>query len=438
MSEKKNKDILSSWKEISDYLDCDPRTCLRWEKEIGLPIHRLSPQAKSRVFAYKKEIDAWVAERINNENNRKSKNGSKINLKILIIGLVPILSGLAFVFFMAAKNSPQPADFRIANSFLIILDEEGNKLWEKDTGLPNLMTEAKFRTRFQHKVTDIKRPIRWYPLLSFTDINGNGKKEVLFSPVTDDHLKSRKLICYNHKGGKLWEITTGKNQQYGSTRYSSDYYIFGFEFIDLEENGQKEIVVFAYHYQDFPTQLLLLNHSGEILGEYWNSGRIQDFTLTDLDGDGKTEMVTAAMNNEYKKAALIVFDPTNIAGFSPQNGEYKAAHATPGTELYYLLFPRTDVSLIDKPISSLPMVDIINNQLISCLAAYTKISYDFDFKLEILNVRLSHTFEQLHKMAHMENRITDPYDAETYQKRLAAGILYYDGDKWVSKPSKAN
>jgi hypothetical protein len=36
------------------------RTCYRWEKIYGLPIHRIDDKSsRSRVFAYKEEIDEW-------------------------------------------------------------------------------------------------------------------------------------------------------------------------------------------------------------------------------------------------------------------------------------------------------------------------------------------------------------------------------------------
>jgi tetratricopeptide (TPR) repeat protein/TolB-like protein len=53
------REILDSWKEISDYLKRDARTCQRYEVEIGLPVHRLDGSSKARVFAYKDELDAW-------------------------------------------------------------------------------------------------------------------------------------------------------------------------------------------------------------------------------------------------------------------------------------------------------------------------------------------------------------------------------------------
>lgn len=55
---------LDSWKEISKYVGWEVRTCYRWEKLYGLPIHRIDDKSRrSRVFAYKEEIDKWFEER---------------------------------------------------------------------------------------------------------------------------------------------------------------------------------------------------------------------------------------------------------------------------------------------------------------------------------------------------------------------------------------
>ncbi len=54
------RDILDSWKAISAYLGRTARTCHRWEEELRLPVHRLEGSPKSRVFAYKDEIDRWL------------------------------------------------------------------------------------------------------------------------------------------------------------------------------------------------------------------------------------------------------------------------------------------------------------------------------------------------------------------------------------------
>jgi hypothetical protein len=60
----RNDQILDSWKEISDYLKRSRKTCIRWEKELGLPIHRLDDRPKSRVYAYKDELDRWMDKKL--------------------------------------------------------------------------------------------------------------------------------------------------------------------------------------------------------------------------------------------------------------------------------------------------------------------------------------------------------------------------------------
>jgi tetratricopeptide (TPR) repeat protein len=55
-----NRQRLDSWKEIAVFFGRDERTVNRWEKELGLPVHRL-PGTKGRVYAYTDELSAWRA-----------------------------------------------------------------------------------------------------------------------------------------------------------------------------------------------------------------------------------------------------------------------------------------------------------------------------------------------------------------------------------------
>jgi Tfp pilus assembly protein PilF len=51
---------LDSWKEIASFFRRDERTVKRWEKERGLPVHRLQDSAKGRVYAYSDELLQWM------------------------------------------------------------------------------------------------------------------------------------------------------------------------------------------------------------------------------------------------------------------------------------------------------------------------------------------------------------------------------------------
>jgi len=51
---------LDSWKEIAAYLGKAERTVKRWEKERGLPAHRLPGTGNASVYAYTGELDYWL------------------------------------------------------------------------------------------------------------------------------------------------------------------------------------------------------------------------------------------------------------------------------------------------------------------------------------------------------------------------------------------
>ena len=50
---------IDSWKEIATFFGRDERTVKRWEKERGLPVHRL-PGERGGVFAWSQELTQWL------------------------------------------------------------------------------------------------------------------------------------------------------------------------------------------------------------------------------------------------------------------------------------------------------------------------------------------------------------------------------------------
>lgn len=69
----------SSWKEIATFLDRDIRTVWRWEKERGLPVHRVPGDGRRAVFAYRSEIQAWLESDEHLSDNDKSTKESSLN-----------------------------------------------------------------------------------------------------------------------------------------------------------------------------------------------------------------------------------------------------------------------------------------------------------------------------------------------------------------------
>jgi len=102
------KKILQSWKEIASYLGRTERTCRRWEKEFGLPVHRMDGSPRASVFAYREELDRWLDRLLNEKKISSGKSFFRFPQKIVIILSLSIL----FVSLLAVVTwkilSPKP------------------------------------------------------------------------------------------------------------------------------------------------------------------------------------------------------------------------------------------------------------------------------------------------------------------------------------------
>src|SRR6266571_94924 len=56
-------DRLDSWKQIASHFGKSERTVRRWQQIEGLPVHRHLHQQRGSVWAYRAELDQWLARR---------------------------------------------------------------------------------------------------------------------------------------------------------------------------------------------------------------------------------------------------------------------------------------------------------------------------------------------------------------------------------------
>jgi tetratricopeptide (TPR) repeat protein len=71
MTTDSNRRRLDTWKEIAAFFGRDERTVKRWEKERGLPVHRLPGGRRGTVYAFADELTAWLSAPNNREEVEK-------------------------------------------------------------------------------------------------------------------------------------------------------------------------------------------------------------------------------------------------------------------------------------------------------------------------------------------------------------------------------
>jgi formylglycine-generating enzyme required for sulfatase activity/dienelactone hydrolase len=119
--------ILESWKEIAAHLGRNVRTCQLWERQHGLPIHRLDGSPKARVFAYTAELDRWFHDKLREgaSNGGRVKNGRPA-LPTLPRWNIGLIAGLAVLAAAAVATSAW------------LLDRQAKVRWANDVALPEI------------------------------------------------------------------------------------------------------------------------------------------------------------------------------------------------------------------------------------------------------------------------------------------------------------
>jgi len=450
----KNDDILRSWKEISAYLECDRRTCLRWEKSLGLPIHRMEGSEKGGVFAYREELDKWLVERSGHpepakpeteivEAGRKwvrleTRRWSRKRLTVFHL----IVFALIFAAFtlLNRRGAPRvPVNFRIEGSELVVLGGRGRELFRYETGAKNLLKDESYRKYFQNK-TLIRDNIWQLPWIAFSDIDLDGRRETIFCLQTEDETNEGEILCLDTHGGKRWGFKAGRELKFDDQVYSSDYRISGFALNDVNGDGSPEILLTAMHKPDWPCQFVILSPDGHTLGEFWNSGYFGDFAVADLNADNRNEIIICGVNNEYGQGVIAVFDAANVQGASPQmDRKYRCEMLKPGSEKFYLRLPRSDADAALHPVESVNTIFINQARELSFRASLSGLYFEFDFALDLRRVRNSHQFTLLHKAAVEAGRVTSVLN-DDYLKALGAKVLYWDGEAkaWTARKALAN
>jgi len=433
----------SSWKEISAYLGCDERTCLRWEKKHRLPVHRAgSKLSKSLVFAYREELDEWLKRRETGDSAPKKPGGvrrSFLGIRIPIwLASIPVvliaallLTGIVGKSGTAKPGSPQPYSFKIERSELIVLDKKGAELWRFDTRIPDLFDNDSYQVHFPYRKI-IGLNDRKLPWVKIEDINNDGRTEVLFMIHTHNDNADTGLYCLDHRGRKLWTYTPGREMTFGTRHFSEDYALDAVDVIPAGPQGQKRILVLARHIPNFPSYLALLAPDGKTLGEYWNAGRFSDYEFIDIDDDGLGLLHIAGTNNEYGRGFLAILDINNLRGCSPQTDEFRCADLPAGSELFYVLFPRTVVDRLEfAPRESIAFIEERKDGGVMAIPLSSCLIFEFDASIRVESVSISDSFREKYRKLQEEGRIPPGLlNEQAMAESLAKGIMYYDGARW--------
>jgi hypothetical protein len=319
---------LASWKEIAAHLHREVRTVIRWEKERGLPVHRVPGGQGGSVFAFTDELDAWSAGQ--QETRRRSEPAAATvrnrALRWAIAGLAVLLISVTTAMVIARSYRPI-ATVSLRDTSIAALDRDGAELWTR---------------QFPQRVTHTLR--RQSQII---DLNRDGHADVLAGLALADADGSLRggLFAIDSGGRTLWERSVDGHLSFGAGDFTAPWLpddVFGFT------NGGEAFAALAVHHQTWwPSMLAVFNAQGTKVGTFVQSGWIR---LVRATADGR-HLVTGGFSNSRGGAAFAVLDARHPDGASPEDpgSAYECRTCPDGRPLRYFVLDWSDVTAALPP-----------------------------------------------------------------------------------------
>jgi hypothetical protein len=483
---------LDGWKEIAGYLAKSVRTVQRWEKELGLPIHRVGSGRGESVHALVEELERWretpPARRAEREAETaepaepappelptagapavapvapqphevlppaggagRSARGKPvtfrewitatpltdwiISLAVMLITVVATVWALRPIF--TGGGTPGPTGETSLPRAPASWEVTGNALRIYDAN-KGLLWAHRFDFPLHQESYEESVRARNLPVL-MDELDGDGRVEVLF--VSEPGLvSSRGLYCFNQDGTLRFRHQPERTVRFGSTDYTGPWRASRI-FTTSRPNEPKSVWLVSYHVSGFPAVLERLSPAGQVTGEYWTSGQVASVEVS--PPGGRRLVFVGATDDEHRDASLAVLDESRPMGVNPSaSSSYQCEGCPPGTPVAFLLFPRIEAARV---VDSFAIVDDIRidafNQVIVSVRHETtalidentrgksRTRYFLDAAFRILNGEFDPSYRSVHAQLEKARLVDHPFGPR--DERDLWPVLRWDRDKFV-------
>jgi hypothetical protein len=357
-------DVLNGWKEIASHLGRSARSVQRWERDLGLPIHRIpTPDGGSIVYASRSEVDAWRARQGELERNGASAfaGASRDDQYEATASPTgdnrltdpPLLSGRRL---QAWLHTPVPAwaALALAGVAVAVALTAGSILpvtgapatWEFEGRELRAYTDGG-REVWQHSFDrPVSRPATMRGPGAHADVNEDGRTDLLvparFAAPRESPAESDAVVAFSHDGSTIWSLQPTLRFTTGSETFEGPWHVYDIA-TGVTARGPRTWIAYSHHTW-WPAFVLEVAPNGEQHLAYVQPGRI--YSLTYWEAPGATRLVAGGTLNEVSRASVAVLDLNRApARWRSESGPTLDCPACPvGYPEAMFLLPTSDVT----------------------------------------------------------------------------------------------
>lgn len=298
--------------------------------------------------------------------------------------------------------------------------------------------------------TFVNDPEMFGRITRLVDVDGDGKKELLWADRHAGGVRSRQVVrCVSfHPDREAWshEITTDPSFPVGSVWKAAIYGVQAIEAGEFDGTGAPEAYVLLAS-NLYAARVLKLDASrGVETGAYHHPGAVFHLVPADVNGDGRTELLLGGTSNAFNDAVVAIVDPARMSGMALHTGDYGIDGMDPAGEMAYLRIPRTIVGLADRKNARNRVKEVgfnVQNRTIRVSvvddAEVSQPHPDFHIVLRPdLSVELIEPgdgYEVLAGEMYREGTIDRAADKRYLEEFARERILWWNGTGWQNRPT---
>lgn len=451
-------DRLDGWKDISQYMGRDIRTCQRWEKDLGLPVYRMDVKSdRSKVYAFQSEIETWLKERrrLGQDLGRWMRIRKTRFVFWLGLALV-VVAGIYYVSLdITHKNTSlnrsymaNPVELRVKQKELVFYDAMGNFLWRVPVDNQDNLVEY-----YEDSTAEDAQFVRQFSFtrnrVDFADIDGDGKNEVLAS-IHHRNSRDRKVALYDNTGDMIWEKSVEYDREHVEGRIVNEYFVNKLSIEDVDGDGEKDILVLWSHVSRYPSVFYIYDLEGNERLKYEHPGILQNYIIRKCSGLTKCIFLVGTNNLCGGDAVLAVLDPLRLkSGLAPPYSVDPELAANPywqkytpldpdrAFQKYYIRFHRNAVRNALNSLWHFSYGVHTDGTILDVMVNFGEpgsiLYYQFDADFRLKSVYPGTDFSRLYTSLFNDGQINIPLDRFLIQCKK--DVLYWDGFGWAASPT---
>jgi hypothetical protein len=330
------------------------RTVQRWEKDLGLPVRRMGTGRGEVVFAYRAELDAWLATLEKGtvldsvpgddaveagapaptpapgERAGEPRGRPRLSRLWLAAGIVLALL-VAVTAWTFLRPTIQPFEARVERGRLRVYSEAAGLLWEHrfEFALMQAPEAEASRIRIPSTLVD--------------DLNGDGLNEViLITNYEGLDVANGGVFGFDHRGRLLFHHRAQpRDIRYGGMPCPGPWRPL--TMTTAPGPGRAKTLWVSFSDRDqFPTVVEVLDVAGNVRGQFWHPGMVDK--MVPATYHGRPAMLVGGSSNEFNGGALAILDRQNPTATAPSRLPKFTCEGCPAARpLAYLVLPGTEI-----------------------------------------------------------------------------------------------